>query len=50
MAGIPHVLTIARDAEMLGEDADWLHELPLAMDPRIGTCGSTMPESAKPPP
>lgn len=36
MAGIPHVFTIARVAEMLGEDEDWLHELSLAMDPEDG--------------
>lgn len=36
MAGIPYVFTIARVAEMLGEDEDWLHELSLDMDPEDG--------------
>ncbi len=36
MAGISSVFTIARVAEMLGEDEDWLHELSLAMDPEDG--------------
>jgi hypothetical protein len=36
MAGIPFVFTIARVAEMLGEDEDWLHELSIAMDPEDG--------------
>jgi hypothetical protein len=36
MAGIPHVFTIARVAEMLGEDEDWLHDLSLGMDPEDG--------------
>ncbi|MFA5952615.1 MAG: hypothetical protein WC807_20325 [Hyphomicrobium sp.] len=33
MAGISFVFTIARVAEMLGEDEDWLYELSVAMDP-----------------
>jgi hypothetical protein len=36
MAGIPFVFTIARVAEMLGEDEDWLHELCLGLDPENG--------------
>ena len=36
MAGIPFVLTIARVAEMLGEDEDWLHEISINMDPEDG--------------
>jgi len=36
MAGIPYVFTIARAAEMLGEDEDWLHDLSLGMDPEDG--------------
>lgn len=36
MAGIPFVFTIARVAELLGEDKDWLHELSIAMDPEDG--------------
>jgi hypothetical protein len=36
MAGIPYVFTIARVAEMLGEDEEWLHELSLGMDPEDG--------------
>jgi hypothetical protein len=36
MAGIPFVFTIARVAELLGEDEDWLHELSIAMDPEDG--------------
>jgi hypothetical protein len=36
MAGIPYVFTIARVAEMLGEDEDWLHDLSLGMDPEDG--------------
>ena len=36
MAGISHVYTIARAAELLGIDEDHLHELSLAMDPEDG--------------
>ena len=36
MAGIPFVFTIARVAEILGEDEDWLHELSIGMDPEDG--------------
>ena len=36
MAGIPFVFTIARVAEMLGQDEDWLHDLSLGLDPEDG--------------
>jgi len=36
MAGIPFVFTIARVAEMLGEDEEWLHEISINMDPEEG--------------
>jgi hypothetical protein len=36
MAGIPYVFTIARVAEMLGEDEEWLHELSMGLDPEDG--------------
>jgi hypothetical protein len=36
MAGNPFVYTIARVAEMLGEDEDWLLEISVAMDPEEG--------------
>jgi hypothetical protein len=36
MAGIPYVFTLARVAEMLGEDENWLHDLSLGMDPEDG--------------
>jgi len=36
MAAIPFVFTIARVAEMLGEDEDWLHELSISMFPEDG--------------
>ena len=36
MAGIAFVFTIARVAEMLGEDEDWLHDLSINMDPEDG--------------
>ena len=36
MAGISHVFTIARVAEMLGEDEAWLHELSIGLDPEDG--------------
>jgi hypothetical protein len=36
MAGIPFVFTIARVAEMLGEDEDWLREISTNMDPEEG--------------
>ncbi len=36
MAGISRVFTIARVAEMLGEDEERLHDLCLGMDPEDG--------------
>lgn len=36
MAAITHVFTIARVAEMLGEDEDWLHEISIEMEPEDG--------------
>jgi hypothetical protein len=33
MAGIPFVFTVARVAEMLGEDEEWLREISTNMDP-----------------
>ena len=36
MAAIPFVFTIARVAETLGEDEEWLHELSINMDPDDG--------------
>jgi hypothetical protein len=36
MAGIPFVFTIARVAEMLGEDEEWLREISINMDPEEG--------------
>ena len=36
MAGIPFVFTIARVAEMLGEDEEWLREISTNMDPEEG--------------
>ena len=36
MAGISHVFTISRVAEMLGEDEDWLQEISIEMDPEDG--------------
>ena len=36
MAGIRHVFTITRVAEMVGEDEDWLHDLCIEMDPEDG--------------
>ena len=36
MAGIGHVFTIARVAEMLGEDEDLLHDICIEMDPEDG--------------
>jgi hypothetical protein len=36
MAGIGHVFTITRVAEMLGEDEDWLHDICIEMDPEDG--------------
>ena len=36
MAGISHVFTITRVAEMIGEDEDWLQEISIEMDPEDG--------------
>ena len=36
MAGISFVFTIARVAEMLGEDEEWLREISINMDPEQG--------------
>jgi len=36
VAGIPFVFTIARVAELLGEDEGWLHEISINMDPEDG--------------
>jgi len=34
MAAITFVYTIARVAEMLGEDEDWLSKISIAMEPK----------------
>jgi len=39
MAAIAHVLTLARVAELLGEDEDLLHELSIEMEPEDGLIG-----------
>jgi hypothetical protein len=42
MAAISYIFTIARVAEMLGEDEDWLHEISIEMEPEdgiISVCG-----------
>jgi len=36
MATISHVFTVARVAEMLGEDEEWLDEISIEMDPEDG--------------
>ena len=36
MAGISHVFTISRVAELLGEDENWLREICIEMDPEDG--------------
>jgi hypothetical protein len=36
MAAITHVFTIARVADMLGEDEDWLSNISIAMEPEDG--------------
>jgi hypothetical protein len=33
MAAIAHILTLARVAELLGEDEDLLHEISIEMEP-----------------
>jgi hypothetical protein len=39
MAAIAHVLTLARVAELLGEDEDLLHEVSIEMEPEDGMIG-----------
>jgi hypothetical protein len=39
MAAIAHVLTLARVAELLGEDEDLLHEISLEMEREDGVIG-----------
>lgn len=39
MAAIAHVQTLARVAEILGEDEDLLHELSIEMEPEDGLIG-----------
>ncbi len=39
MAAIAHVLTLARVAELLGEDEDLLHEISIEMEPEDGKIG-----------
>jgi hypothetical protein len=36
MAAITHLFTIARVAEMLAEDEDWLHDIAMEMQPEDG--------------
>ena len=36
MAAITHVFTIARVAQLLGEDEDWLREISIEMEPEDG--------------
>jgi hypothetical protein len=36
MAAISHVFTLARVAQMLGEDADWLSDITIEMEPEDG--------------
>lgn len=36
MPAVTRVYTIARVAEMLGEDEDWLHEVSITMEPEDG--------------
>jgi hypothetical protein len=44
MAGISHVFTITRVAEMLGEDEDLLQEISIDMDPEDGRLTVLGPE------
>ena len=37
--GDPHILTLARVAELLGEDEDLLHEISIEMEPEDGKIG-----------
>jgi hypothetical protein len=39
MAASAHVLTLARVAELLGEDEDLLHEISIGMEPEDGVIG-----------
>ena len=39
MAAIAHILTLARVAELLGEDEDPLHEISIEMEPEDGKIG-----------
>ena len=39
MAAIAHILTLARVAELLGEDEDLLHEISIEMEPEDGRIG-----------
>ena len=39
MAAIAHILTLARVAELLGEDEDLLHEISIGMEPEDGVIG-----------
>ena len=39
MAAIAHVLTLARVAQLLGEDEDLLHEISIKMEPEDGVIG-----------
>ena len=41
------VFTIARVAEMLGEDEAWLDKLADQLDPRMAASGSTIPPTAQ---
>jgi hypothetical protein len=36
MAAISHVFTLARVAQMLGEDEDWLNDISIEMEPEDG--------------
>jgi hypothetical protein len=36
MAAISHVFTLARVAQMLGEDEDWLSDISIEMEPEDG--------------
>ena len=39
MAAIAHILTLARVAELLGEDENLLHEISITMEPEDGKIG-----------
>jgi hypothetical protein len=36
VAAVAYISTIARVAEMLGEDEDWLHDISIEMEPEDG--------------